>query len=128
MSETATPLKFRQYYRRPTNFRSLWQSAPSLCPSSVKATNASASLGKRRWETIGPNQHEAKKVLAQRMWERRQGKFHVTRPFVTMAEFAGKWQEDYLTVQVQLGRLKESTIVGYRNNLTLHILPFFATT
>ena len=47
---------------------------------------------------------------------------------VTMTEFAEKWQEDYLTVQVQLGRLKESTIVGYRNNLTLHILPFFATT
>jgi integrase len=86
------------------------------------------ALGKRRWETIGPSQHEAKQVLAQRMWERRQGKFHVTRLPVTMREFAETWQEDYLIVQVQLGRLKESTIVGYRNNLTLHILPFFDTT
>ena len=33
----------------------------------------------RRWETIGPNLHEAKQVLAQRMWERRNAKFRLDR-------------------------------------------------
>ncbi len=86
------------------------------------------ALGKRRWETIGPNLHEARQVLAQRMWERRQGKFRLTRQPITMAEFAAKWDEDYLVVQHQLGRLKESTLVGYRVNLRLHIVPFFRAT
>src|SRR6266542_1912818 len=27
--------------------------------------------GKRRWETVGPNLHEARQVLDKRMWERR---------------------------------------------------------
>ncbi|MBI4635684.1 MAG: site-specific integrase [Candidatus Rokubacteria bacterium] len=83
------------------------------------------ALGRRRWETIGPNLQEARQVLAQRMWERRQGKFRLTRPAITMAEFAAKWDEDYLDVQLRLGRLKESTLVGYRCNLRLHIVPFF---
>ena len=86
------------------------------------------AIGKRRWETIGPNLHEAKQVLAQRMWERRNGKFRLTRPRVTMAEFAAKWQEDYVTVQCQLGRMKESTAVGYGVALRLHIAPFFGST
>jgi hypothetical protein len=29
------------------------------------------AFGKRRWETIGPDVHEARQVLAQREWERR---------------------------------------------------------
>src|SRR5262249_8821044 len=62
------------------------------------------------------------------MWERRQGKFRLTRQPITMAEFAAKWDEDYLGVQHQLGRLKESTLVGYRVNLRLHIVPFFCAT
>jgi integrase len=45
-----------------------------------------------------------------------------------MAEFVEKWEEDYLVVRQQLGRLKESTVVGYRNNLNLHIKPFFGRT
>jgi len=86
------------------------------------------ALGKRRWETIGPNLHEARQVLAQRMWERRQGKFRLTRQPITMTEFAAKWDEDYLVLRHQLGRLKESTLVGYRVNLRLHIVPFFRAT
>lgn len=27
------------------------------------------ATGKRRWETVGPNVHEARQVLADRMWE-----------------------------------------------------------
>ncbi len=81
--------------------------------------------GRRRWETIGPNLHEARRVLAQREWERRNGKFRLTRKAITMAEFIKKWEEDYLVVRQQLGRLKESTLVGYRVNLRHHIGPFF---
>src|SRR6186997_3044107 len=83
------------------------------------------ATGRRRWETIGPNLHEAKQVLAQRMWERRNGKFRLTRKGITMAEFIAKWEDDHLVVRQQLGRLKESTLVGYRVNLRLHIGPFF---
>ena len=36
--------------------------------------------GRRRWETIGPNKREAQQVLAERMWERRNGKFRFTKP------------------------------------------------
>jgi integrase len=80
---------------------------------------------RRRRETIGPNLHEAKQVLAQREWERRNGKFRLTRKGITMAAFIAKWEEDYLLVRQQLGRLKESTLVGYRVNLRHHIGPFF---
>ena len=67
------------------------------------------ATGKRRWETIGPNLQEARQVLADRMWERRNGKFRLSRPKITVAAFVTKWQEDYLAVQQQLGRLKPST-------------------
>jgi integrase len=83
------------------------------------------ATSRRRRETIGPNLHEAKQVLVQREWERRNGKFRLTRKAVTMAEFIAKWEEDYLVVRQQLGRLKESTLVGYRVNLRHHIQPFF---
>jgi integrase len=80
---------------------------------------------RRRRETVGPNLHEARQVLAQREWERRNGKFRLRRKAITMAEFLAKWEEDYLVVREQLGRLKGSTLVGYRVNLRRHILPFF---
>ncbi len=80
---------------------------------------------RRRRETVGPNLHEAKQVLVQREWERRNGKFRLRRQAITMAEFMKKWDEDYLVVRQQLGRLKESTLVGYRVNLRMHIEPFF---
>ena len=83
------------------------------------------ATGKRRWETVGPNVHEARQVLADRMWERRNGKFRVTRDPMTVAKFVQKWQEDYLAVRQQLGRLKPSTAITYQSNLTGHILPFF---
>lgn len=81
--------------------------------------------GKRRWETVGPNLHEARQVLAERMWERRKGKSRVTRDKMTVAEFMQKWQENYLAVQQQLGRLKPSTVSSYQSNLACHIVPFF---
>jgi integrase len=49
----------------------------------------------------------------------------VTRDTLTVAELVKKWQEDYLTVQQQLGRLKPSTIISYQCNLAGHIVPFF---
>ncbi len=42
--------------------------------------------GRRRWETIGPNLHEARQVLAEREWERRNGKFQLTRRPITLQE------------------------------------------
>jgi len=86
------------------------------------------ATGRRRREAIGPNLHEAKQVLAEREWERRNGKFRLRRKSITMAEFTAKWDEDYLVVRQQLGRLKESTLVGYRVNLRVHIQPFFGRT
>src|SRR5207249_10636858 len=83
------------------------------------------ATGKRRWETIGPNLQEARQVLADRMWERRNAKFRLSRPKITVAAFVTKWQEDYLAVQQQLGRLKPSTASSYQSNLAKHILPFF---
>jgi hypothetical protein len=83
------------------------------------------ATGKRRWETVGPNLHEAREVLARREWDRRNGKFGLTRAKITMAEFIAKWDEDYLVVRHQLGRLKPSTLVGYRVHLRMHIEPFF---
>lgn len=41
-----------------------------------------------------------------------------------MAEFMAKWEKDYLVVRQQLGRLKESALVGYRVTLRMHIEPF----
>jgi hypothetical protein len=59
--------------------------------------------GRRRWETIGPNKREAQQVLAERMCERRNGKFRFTKPAISFAVFEQQWQEDFLTVQCQLG-------------------------
>jgi integrase len=83
------------------------------------------SSGRRRWETVGPNLHEARQVLAERMWERRSGKSRVPRDKMMVTELVKKWQENYLTVQQQLGRLKPSTIRSYQSNLDSHIEPFF---
>lgn len=83
------------------------------------------SSGRRRWETVGPNLHEARQVLAERMWERRSGKSRKPRDKMTVAELVKKWKENYLTVQQQLGRLKPSTISSYQSNLDGHIEPFF---
>jgi integrase len=85
------------------------------------------AIRRRRRETVGPNLHEARQVLAQREWERRNGKFRLRRKAITMAEFIAKWEEDYLVVREQLGRLKGSTLVGYRVNVRRHILPFFGS-
>jgi hypothetical protein len=81
--------------------------------------------GRRRWETVGPNLHEARQVLADRMSERRTGKSRVPRDKMTVAELVKKWKENYLTVQQQLGRLKPSTLRSYQCNLDGHIAPFF---
>ena len=83
------------------------------------------AAGRRRWETIGPNFHEAKQVLAERMWERRNGKFRLNRQPITMKEFAAKWDVDYVTVQIRLGRMKESSAESCRSRSRLHIVPFF---
>jgi integrase len=83
------------------------------------------SNGMRRWETVGPNLHEARQVLAERMWERRNGKSRVPRDKMTVAELIKKWKENYLPVQQQLGRLKPSTIRSYQSNLDGHVGPFF---
>jgi len=81
--------------------------------------------GRRRWETVGPNLHEARQVLAERMSERRTGKSRAPRDKMTVAELVKKWKENYLTVQQQLGRLKPSTLRSYQSNLDGHIAPFF---
>jgi hypothetical protein len=81
--------------------------------------------GSRRWETVGPNLHEARQVLADRMSERRNGKSRVPRDQITVGELVQKWKENYLTVQQQLGRLKPSTLRSYQSNLDGHIGPFF---
>jgi integrase len=83
------------------------------------------AAGRRRWETIGPNLHEARQVLAKRMWERRNGKFRLNRQPITVKEFVAKWDADYVTVQLQLGRMKESSAVSCRSILRLHVVPFF---
>ena len=83
------------------------------------------AAGRRRWETIGPNLHEARQVLAERMWERRNGKFRLNRQPITMKEFAAKWDVDYVTVQIRLGRMKESSAESCRSRSRLHIVPFF---
>jgi integrase len=83
------------------------------------------AAGRRRWETIGPNLHEAKQVLAERMWERRNGKFRLSRQPITVKQFAAKWDEDYVTVQLRLGRMKESSAESCRSCLRLHVVPFF---
>jgi integrase len=83
------------------------------------------AAGRRRWETIGPNLHEARQVLAERMWERRNGKFRLDRQPITAKAFATKWDEDYVTVQVRLGRMKESSAESCRSRLRLHVVPFF---
>src|SRR5215468_2205379 len=81
--------------------------------------------GRRRWETIGPNKREAQQVLAQRMWERRNGKFRFTKPAISFAAFEQQWQEDFLTVQCQLGRMKASPLASRESVLATHIRPFF---
>jgi integrase len=83
------------------------------------------AAGRRRWETIGPNLHEARQVLAERMWERRNAKFRLDRQPITMKEFVAKWDDDYVTVQVRLGRMKESSAESCRSRLRLHVVPFF---
>src|SRR5436309_14884519 len=74
------------------------------------------AAGRRRWETIGPNFHEAKQILAERMWERRNGKFRLNRQPITMKEFAAKWDVDYVTVQIRFGRMKESSAESCRSS------------
>src|SRR3989442_13499943 len=67
------------------------------------------ATGKRRWETIGPNLQEARQVLADRMWERRDGKHRLSPPKITAPALVTKSQEDYLAVQQHPGRLQPST-------------------
>ncbi len=81
--------------------------------------------GRRRWETIRPNKREAQQVLAERMWERRNGKFRFTKPAISFTVFERQWQEDFLTVQCQLGRMKPSTQASRESVLATHIRPFF---
>jgi hypothetical protein len=64
-------------------------------------------------------------VLAERMWERRNGKFRLNRQPITMKEFAAKWDEDYVSVRIRLGRMKESSAESCRSRSRLHIVPFF---
>jgi len=47
-------------------------------------------------------------VVAQRERERRNGKYRLTRTRITMAEFLAKWEDDYLVVRQQLGRLVQN--------------------
>ena len=61
------------------------------------------------------------------MWERRNGKFRLNRRPITVKEFAAKWDEDYVTVQVRLGRMKESSAESCRSRLRLHVVPFFGS-
>src|SRR2546425_12597592 len=42
-----------------------------------------------------------------------------------MTEFPAKWDEDYVSVQNRLGRMKESSAESCRSRLRLHIVPFF---
>jgi len=56
-----------------------------------------------------PNKREAQQVLAQRMWECRNGKFRFTKPAISFAAFEQQRQEEFRTVQCQLGRMKPST-------------------
>src|SRR2546425_10930776 len=42
-----------------------------------------------------------------------------------MTEFPAKWDEDYVSVQNRLGRMKESSSESCRSRLRLHIVPFF---
>jgi len=83
--------------------------------------------GRRRWETIGPNKREAQQVLAERMFERRNGKFRFTKPAISFAAFEQQWQEDFLAVQCQLGRMKPSTQASRESVLATHIRPFFGS-
>ena len=83
--------------------------------------------GRRRWETIGPNKREAQQVLAERMFERRNGKFRFTKPAISFAAFEQQWQEDFLTVQGQLGHMKPSTQASRESVLATHIRPFFGS-
>jgi hypothetical protein len=59
------------------------------------------------------------------MWERRNGKFRLSRQPITVKEFAKKWDDDYVTVQLRLGRMKESSAQSCRSCVRLHIVPFF---
>lgn len=85
------------------------------------------AVGKRRWETIGPNKKAAEAVLAQRMWDRHNGKFKVATRTCRFEEFAAKWFEDYCGLQHRMGRMKPSTLRCYRDCLAQHITPFFGT-
>jgi integrase len=62
------------------------------------------------------------------MWERRNAKHRLDRQPITMKEFAAKWDEDYVTVQVRLGRMKESSAESCRSRVRLHVVPFFGET
>jgi Phage integrase, N-terminal SAM-like domain len=42
-----------------------------------------------------------------------------------MKAFAAKWEEDYVTVQVRLKRMKESSAESCRSRLRLHVVSFF---
>src|SRR5436309_15115482 len=72
-----------------------------------------------------PNKREAPQVLAQRMWECRNGKFRFTKPAISFAAFEQQRQEEFLTVQCQLGRMKPSTQASRESVLATHIRPFF---
>jgi hypothetical protein len=59
------------------------------CPAVELSARLSGNLGRVfAQDAIGPNLHEARQVLAERMWERRNGKFRLNRQPITMKDFA----------------------------------------
>jgi integrase len=84
------------------------------------------AAGKQVMETLGPEptwtERRAQRELGKRLDAVDKGFRKPTR--VTFAEFAGRFEADYLP-----GRnLKRSTLVNYRGDLRRHLLPYFGTT
>ncbi len=74
---------------------------------------------KRRWETVGPNRHEAERRLAQVLSELNGGTYFSPNP-ILFSEFGQKWLRDYAALKT-----KPSTYETYRLLIEKRFNPLF---
>jgi integrase len=74
--------------------------------------------GPARYETIGPDRQEAEDALALRLAEINRGTYRERRT-ATVHEFASDWFAGHRS------RLRPSTVDRVRNDLEVHLIPFF---
>jgi len=76
--------------------------------------------GRRHWETVTGNRHDADQLLSQRLREVGRGEYEARRDQMTFREVSDAYTAGHIAVNI-----RESTRQDYERNLRLYLLPAF---